>query len=245
MMLAFITGSGFYTLPGLEDAEERRVVTRYGEATVTVGSMRGRPVAFLPRHGADHSVAPHRIGYRANLAALDQLGVQAIVATAVSGSLHPEFGPGTLRLIDQFIDLTWGREQTFFDDEVRHVDMTEPYDRELRSALLAAADAEGIALSPTATYVCFNGPRFETPAEIEMARRMGGDLVGMTGCPEVVLARELGIRYASIGVVSNLAAGMEETPLSVDEIMGIVATSAETVHRLVAAALDDLMELAS
>ena len=245
MMLGFITGSGFYTLPGLEDPEARTVVTRYGEATVTVGTMRGRPVAFLPRHGADHSVAPHRIGYRANLAALDQLGVRAIVATAVSGSLHPEFGPGSLRLLDQFIDLTWGREHTFFDEEVRHVDMTEPYDPAVRSVLLTAADAEGIALSPTATYVCFNGPRFETPAEIEMARRMGGDLVGMTGCPEVILARELGIPYASIGVVSNLAAGMEETPLTVEEIMENLTATAETVHRLIGAALDDLLELAS
>ncbi len=245
MMLGFITGSGFYTLPGLEDAEERTVVTRFGEATVTVGTMQGRPVAFLPRHGADHSVPPHRIGYRANLAALDRLGVTGIVATAVSGSLHPDYGPGTLRLIDQFIDLTWGREHTFFDEEVRHTDMTEPYDPALRAALGAAARTEGIDLVDGATYVCFNGPRFETPAEIEMARRMGGDLVGMTGCPEVILARELGIPYASIGVVSNLAAGMEETPLTVEEIMEVLAGTAETVHRLIAAALPDLLELTS
>ncbi len=243
-MLAFITGSGFYTLPGLEGAEDRRVVTRFGEATVTVGTMGGRPVAFLPRHGRDHSIAPHRIDYRANLAALDALGVSAIVATAVSGSLHPEVGPGSLRLIDQFIDLTWGRASTFFDEEVRHVDMSEPYDPDLRAALLDAARAEGVELIPTGTYVCFNGPRFETPAEIEMARRMGGDLVGMTGCPEVILARELGIRYASVGVVSNLAAGLSAEPLSVDDIVAIVDEVAAVLHRVIDRALPALFEVA-
>ncbi len=244
-MLAFITGSGFYTLPGLTDADEVTVATPHGEVKVTRGTLEGHPVAFIPRHGVDHSVPPHRINYRANIAALAELGVGAIVATAVSGSLHPEVGPGSLRLLDQFIDLTWGRPLTFFDDEVRHTEMSEPYHPGLRRVLAEAAAAEGIEILPTATYVCFNGPRFETPAEIRMARIMGGDLVGMTGCPEVVLARELGIPYASVGVVSNLCAGMEDQPLSVAEIMEILDRTAGPLHRIIAAALPGLSAVAS
>ena len=244
-MLAFITGTGFYTLPGLTDTDQRTVPTPFGDVTVTRGLLAGEEVAFIPRHGADHSVPPHRINYRANIAALSEIGAGAIIATAVSGSLHREVGPGSLRLVDQFIDLTWGRPLTFFDHEVRHTDMTHPYHQGLRGALLEAAQAAGVEILPTATYVCFNGPRFETPAEIRMAATMGGDLVGMTGCPEVVLANELGIPYASIGVVSNLCAGMEDQPLSVREIMAILENTAEPLQRLIGAALPALVAVAA
>lgn len=233
-MLAFITGSGFYTLPGLTGADDCTVKTDYGAVTLTTGTFAGAPVAFLARHGADHSVAPHRINYRANIAALAKLGATAILATAVSGSLDPSVGPGALRLIDQFIDFTSGRDSTFFDADVRHCDMTEPYDPVLRAMLLQAAAAEGINVAETGTYMCFNGPRFETPAEITMAANMGADLVGMTGCPEVALAKELGIPYASVGVVSNLAAGLSGEHLSLDDIMAILENAAAPLYRMFA-----------
>jgi len=233
-VLAFITGSGFYTLPGLTEPQNRSVETEYGQVTLTTGSFAGSPVAFLARHGADHSVAPHRINYRANIAALAEVGATAILATAVSGSLDPAVGPGALRLVDQFIDLTSGRNFTFFDEAVQHTDMTDPYSPALRAMLLAAASAEGIPLIESGTYVCFNGPRFETPAEIAMAAAMGAHLVGMTGCPEVALANELGLPYASVGVVSNLAAGLSGEHLSLDEIMAILESTAEPLYRIFA-----------
>lgn len=233
-MLAFITGSGFYTLPGLTSAEDRVVDTGYGEVTLTIGTFAGARVAFLARHGADHSVAPHRINFRANVAALAEIGATAILATAVSGSLDSNVGPGSLRLIDQFIDLTSGRESTFFDEDVRHTDMTEPYDPSLRSMLLQAALAERVDVVQSGTYICFDGPRFETPAEIRMAAVMGADLVGMTGCPEVILANEIGIPYASVGVVSNLAAGLSGRHLSLEEIMAILESTAEPLYRVFA-----------
>lgn len=231
-MLSFITGSGFYTLPGLTDTKQRAVETRYGEVLLTTGTFAGAPVAFLPRHGVDHSIAPHRINYRANIAALSEVGATAILATAVSGSLDPKAGPGTLRLVDQFIDLTSGRDFTFFDEDVKHVDVTEPYDPALRKLLVQAAAADGIELLESGTYMCFNGPRFETPAEIKMATIMGADLVGMTGCPEVALANELDIAYAAVGVVSNLAAGMSGEHLSLEEIMAILEHTAEPLYKM-------------
>ncbi len=243
-MLAFITGTGFYSLPGLTESETGPVATRFGEVNVTRGRLAGEEVAFIPRHGTDHSVPPHRINYRANIAALAEIGAGAIVATAVSGSLHREVGPGSLLLIDQFIDLTWGRPLTFFDEEVRHTDMTSPYHPGLRQALLDGAAEEGIDILPTGTYVCFNGPRFETPAEIRMAATMGGDLVGMTGCPEVVLANEVGIPYASVGVISNLCAGMEDRPVSHEGITSFLDATAEPLHRLIRAALPALATVA-
>jgi len=237
-VLAFITGSGFYSLPGMIDVEPLLVETDYGDVTVSVGKFAGSPVAFLPRHGSDHSVPPHRINYRANLSALASVGATAILATAVSGSIDPEVLPGSLRLIDQFIDFTNGRPLTFFDDDVRHTDMTEPYDLDLRSLLLASAEAEGIEIVPTGTYICTNGPRFETPAEIKMAGLMGAHLVGMTGCPEVVLANELGIAYASIGVVSNMAAGLSGEPVSLDEINRILQGTVDQLARMFSCATE-------
>lgn len=223
-MLAFITGSGFYDLPGVTDRTVEVVQTPYGAVAVTVGHWGDVPVAFLPRHGSDHSVPPHRIGYRANVSALRHLGAGAILATAVSGGINPAMRPGELVLIDDFLDWTSGRAATFFDEpgEVRHTDMTEPYDAGLRALLRDAARAAGVAVHDGGTYLCTNGPRFETRAEIRAATALGADLVGMTGYPEVALAVEAGIPYASVGVISNPAAGLAERDLAVDEIMAVV-----------------------
>ncbi|MEZ5232238.1 MAG: S-methyl-5'-thioinosine phosphorylase [Acidimicrobiales bacterium] len=223
-MLAIITGSGFYEVPGLLDGQEETMVTPYGTATVTLGTWQGREVAFLPRHGSGHSVPPHRINYRANIWALREVGASAVLATAVSGGIARDLQPGDLVLIDQFIELTKDRPDTFFDGEdgvVRHTDMTEPYHRGLRTLLAEAATDLDIVVRPTGTYVCMNGPRFETPAEIALLGRLGAELVGMTGYPEVALAAEVNLPYASIGVISNPAAGLGE-PITIDEIVAVL-----------------------
>ena len=221
-MLGLITGSGFYDLPGLTGAVDREVETPYGPVCLVHGTWNGCPVVFLPRHGADHSVPPQRIPYRANLWALHDSGARAVLATAVSGGINPSYRSGQLVLIDQFIDLTHGRDDTFFDEELRHTDMTEPYDRNLRQVLSEVAASEGVDLVDGGTYVCANGPRFETPAEIQMYAGFGGDLVGMTGYPEVALARELDLPYAAVGVVSNPAAGLSSEDLSLDDIFAVL-----------------------
>jgi 5'-methylthioadenosine phosphorylase len=213
MRFGIIGGTGFYQAG---EGETRVIATPYGEAEVDILKLGGEEVAFLPRHGKRHSIAPHRINYRANIAALSRLGVENILATATVGSLNLELEPGQLALLTQFLDFTWGRESTFIEENtVKHVDVTEPYCPSLRSALLRAGIPQGVTLRSQATYVCTQGPRFETPAEIEMFRRLGGDLVGMTGVPEVVLAREAGLCYTAVALITNLAAGLTKgEPLS-------------------------------
>jgi len=181
-------------------------------------------------------VPPHRINYRANLQALHDVGAQAILATAVSGGINPQYKIGELVLIDQFIEFTHGRDQTFFDEEVRHTDMSDPYDSDLRRLLLEIATYEGVDLVDGGTYVCSNGPRFETAAEIQMYAGFGGDLVGMTGYPEVALARELNLPYAAIGVVSNPAAGLSDKELSLEEIWDVLENMSDPLHQLLGGA---------
>lgn len=244
-VLGLITGSGFHHPPDLVDGQDRPVDTPYGPVTITAGTWQGHPVVFLPRHGADHSVAPHAINYRANIRGLLAAGATSIVATAVSGGINPALPPGTLVLIDDFIDFTHSRADTFFDGiidpqlphrstgPVTHIDMTEPYDPELRGHLRDAARLEGVEVVDGGTYCATNGPRFESAAEIRMMAQMGGDLVGMTGYPEVALAREAGIPYASIGVISNWAAGLSPEPLSISDILGVIEHTGDRLYRLI------------
>lgn len=239
-MFGLITGSGFYDIPDLQDRAQTEVETPYGNAVVTTGNWRGRPLAFVPRHGASHRVPPSRINYRANIWALRSTGVDSVLATAVSGGINPSMGLGSLVVISDVLNFTSGRADTFFDGETdpfvsseHHIDMTHPYDPVLRKHAVDAARIEGIDIIDGGTYCTTNGPRFETPAEIEMMRRLGGDLVGMTGYPEVVLAVEAGLRYASIGVISNPAAGIGDEPLSAADIMNMIGDVTEPLHRLI------------
>lgn len=239
-MFGLITGSGFYEVPDMESTVVEDVETPWGSAQVTTGEWRGRPLAFVARHGVDHRVPPSKINYRANIAALRQRGVTSILATAVSGGINPDLGLGAMVLISDVLNFTSGRADTFFDGEHEpfrsdrhHVDMTRPYSPELRAKVLEAGRMEGVEVIDGGVYCATNGPRFETPAEIEMMRRAGGDLVGMTGYPEVVLAVEAGIRYASIGVISNPAAAPDGEPLSADDIFTVVDGLTEPLHRLI------------
>ena len=231
-----IAGTGYYELPGLQGGTETQVENRWGVATIKTGVWHGEPIAFLPRHGGGHSIPPSAINYRANIQALADTGAEAVLAVCVVGSMLRDHGPGSLLLLDDYLEFTTGRGCTFFDqpDEtgVTHTDMSTPYHPTVRSCVLAAAADEGIDIAPTATYVCANGPRFETPAEIRMYAQLGGSVVGMTGYPEVALARELDLPYASIAVVANLAAGMAPGGISHEEISGELEATTGTVFSL-------------
>jgi 5'-methylthioadenosine phosphorylase len=243
-VLGLIMGSGFYDIAALVDRATAETATPYGPVQLTTGWWREQPVAFLPRHGADHSIPPHAINYRANIWALASAGVTAIVATAVSGGINPVMAPGRLVLISDFLNFTTGREDTFFDGvidpgfahtkgNVTHTDMTNPYDPSMRAAIHRSAELESIELIDGAVYCTTNGPRFETRAEIAMMGILGGDLVGMTGYPEVALAREAQVPYASIGVVSNWAAGLGPAELSASEIFAAIEGAADPLYRLI------------
>jgi 5'-deoxy-5'-methylthioadenosine phosphorylase len=220
-IIGLIAGTGFYDLPALKDGESRELDTLYGKAQIRSGEWNGARLIFLTRHGVGHSIPPHLINYRANIKAMKDLGVEQIIAINVVGGINPKLSPGDLCLIDDFIDFTSGRQHTFSDGSkpgVQHVDLTRPYDAKIQSALRQSAKESGILLHENGVYAGFNGPRFETPSEIRLATLAGATVVGMTGCPEVSLARELGIAYASIALVVNPAAGLSEAEITMDEI---------------------------
>lgn len=209
--LAVIGGTGVYKLATLDDVETRHVDTPYGAPSgpVRVGTVLGRRVAFLARHGEGHSLPPHKVNYRANLAALKQLGVTRVLALNTVGGITEAYGPRVLACPDQLIDYTWGRISTLCEEggEVLHVDFGDPYTPMLRHKVLAAARVTGVKVVDGGCYGATQGPRLETKAEIARMKRDGCDLVGMTGMPEAGLARELGLDYACLAIVANWAAG--------------------------------------
>ncbi|GAA5317217.1 MAG: S-methyl-5'-thioinosine phosphorylase [Candidatus Pelagadaptatus aseana] len=222
--IALIGGSGLsHGLSGFDVAEERPVDTVYGQtsAPLQFGQLAGSEMVFLPRHGGSHSLAPHKINYRANVSALQQSGVERIVAVNAVGGITKDMGPGVIAIPHQLIDYTWGRQSTFFDGEhnpLQHVDFSDPYTAELRQLLLAAGSNAGIQCVDYGVYGCTQGPRLETAAEIERMRRDGCDLVGMTAMPEAALAREMGIEYAAVCLVVNWGAGLQDEPITMAQI---------------------------
>ena len=211
--IAVIGGSGFYEF--LEDPSTVEVSTPYGapSAPVAIGDVAGQSVAFLPRHGSGHEFPPHRINYRANLWALRSLGVEQVLAPCAVGGLQQETQPGTLVVPDQLVDRTNGRIQTFIDRGAAHAPFADPYCPDLRAALVGAAGDEVI---PDGTMVVIEGPRFSTRAESQSYAAAGWTVVNMTGHPEAVLARELGLCYATIALVTDLDAGVSKEE-SVDQ----------------------------
>jgi 5'-methylthioadenosine phosphorylase len=234
MSLAIIGGTGLYDLSGPAEAEV--ISTPYGEAAFFRAALDGHKVIFLARHGAGHSMPPHRVNYRANIWALHALGVREVVATQAVGSLNPHMAPGHFVLLSQFIDWTKCRPATFFDGEespVVHVDVTNPYCPRLIGALLRAGTPLGSVLHADGVYACTEGPRFETAAEVKALRSLGADVVGMTNVPEVVLAREAGLCYAAVCIVCNWGAGMTNNPLTQEEVLGIMSERAEDLRLLI------------
>ena len=215
--LAVIGGTGVYAFPGLENPERREVSTRWGapSSAIVTGEVAGRRVAFLARHGEGHTIAPHRINYRANIAALREIGARRIVGVNAVGGIRDDMGPRVLAIPDQLIDYTTGRASSFCDadgEPVLHAEFGEPYSVGLRNALLDAARRAGVAVVDGGCYGATQGPRLETRAEIARLRRDGCALVGMTGMPEAALAREAELDYACLAVVANWAAGCGPDP---------------------------------
>jgi 5'-methylthioadenosine phosphorylase len=249
-------GSGLYTL--LEDAVEVVADTPFGppSAPLTIGSVGSRRVAFLPRHGRDHTLPPHRVPYRANAWALWQLGVRALFGPCASGSLQPEIRRGDFVVVDQIVDRTYGREATFHDGPgtpgglapVDHVTSAAQYDDRLRAAAVEASRAEGVAVHDGGTVVVINGPRFSTRAESRWYAAQGWQVVNMTQMPEAALAAEAHIPYAAIALITDYDVGLEGVPgvepVTMDEVFATLERNAEVVRKVLFRAIgllpDDL-----
>ncbi len=235
-------GSGFYDF--LDDADEVVLATPYGEpsAPVTVGTLAGRRVAFLPRHGRRHEYPAHVIPYRANLWAMHLLGVRALLGPCAAGSLQDHVKPGDFVVCDQLVDRTWGRPSTYFDGpDTYHLSFADPYDAGLRSAVVEAARSLGITVHDRGTMVVIQGPRFSTRAESASYRREGWEVINMTGCPEAALAAELGIPYATVALITDKDAGEEPgedgggvDAVHQDEVFAQLAANAARVRDLLA-----------
>lgn len=231
-VLAVIGGTGIEDLPGARALEEQLPPTPYGRpsAAVVRAHYEGVSLLFLQRHGGAANLPPHAINYRANLWALHAMGATAVLAFNAVGGITAQMRPGRLVIPDQIIDYTWGREHTFDEggqgEPLQHVEFTEPYCPALRAELLAAATQAELPCVDGAVYGVTQGPRLETAAEIRRMARDGCDVVGMTAMPEAVLARELGLGYASICMVVNAAAGLSEQPLSMALLRATIAEEA-------------------
>lgn len=235
--IGIIGGSGVYSLEDIEDPQKQKIDTPYGKSPeIITGIVKNRELAFMPRHGKKHTEPPHKINFKANIQALEKLGVERIIATTAVGSLNSEIAPGEFVIIDQFLDFTKNRPRTFYDGsdgEVVHVDMTNPYCSELRKTLIDTAENLEIPVNSSGTYACTEGPRYETSAEIQMLNELGGDLVGMTNVPECVLARELEICYSTVSVVTNYGAGISEEKLTHTEVAEIMEKNIKRVKELI------------
>ncbi len=243
--IGIIGGTGLTRLEGPNITVRHDINTVLGTPSGSIheGFWQGREVLFMARHGHPHAVPPHKVNYRANLLALQEAGAEAILAVNAVGGIHADMGAGALVIPDQLIDLTWGRESTFFDGSYQpldHIDFTEPFDAGLRRALIAAAAALALPVSDFGVVGVTQGPRLETTAEVNYLERIGCDLVGMTSMPEAVLARELGIPYASVCLVVNPAAGRSDTEITMADIQAVLDSGMDKVRDLLAAVLPSL-----
>jgi len=235
--IGIIGGSGFTSLPGLSIERSEAVTTEFGEPSAALlhGSVAGQPLVFLARHGNPHVIPPHRVNYRANLLALKEAGVKRVFALAAVGGIGSDCEPGRLVIPDQIIDYTYGRQQTYFEEnlaQVTHIDFTYPYSESLRARLMSAAKEVKIEAVCDGVYGATQGPRLESAAEIRKLERDGCTLVGMTGMPEAALARELDLEYACLAVVANWAAGKSDRLITMPEIEMTLQKANESLNRL-------------
>ncbi len=243
--IAIIGGTGLTALSGLEITGHDPLGSNFGEPSgpLTRGKLSGREILFLPRHGYEHTIPPHKVNYRANISVLKNAGAEYIIAVNAVGGITEAMQAGVIAIPDQIIDYTWSREHTFFDGGehgVEHIDFTEPYCEQLRTSLVAAGRGAGIDVLDYGTYAAMQGPRLETPAEINRLDRDGCHIVGMTGMPEASLARELGLCYASVSVVANMAAGRGEGEITMQEIEHNLQSGMARVRRLLESVIPTL-----
>ncbi len=237
--IAVIGGTGFESLPNFVETGRFDIVTPYGlpSSQAVKGALGKTPIIFLARHGLGHTIAPHRVNYRANMHVLKSCGAKRIIAFAAVGGIGAGCKPGCIVIPDQIIDYTWGREHTYYDGNgssesneitaghsvLDHIEFASPFHSQLRDQVIAAANLAGVAVIDRGTYAITQGPRLETAAEIDRMEKDGADIVGMTGMPEAALARELSIPYATIAMVVNEAAGRGKRAISMEEIKSSLA----------------------
>jgi 5'-methylthioadenosine phosphorylase len=245
--IGIIGGSGFYSL--LESPRQLEGASRYGKpsAPLALGKLEGRSVAFLPRHGYKHTIPPHKVPYRANIEAMANAGVKRLIATSAVGSLSADYKPGELVFFDQFVSMTHGRADTFFDeDTVVHVSSADPYCPELRRVAIKVAKRMGVGFHDKGTVVVINGPRFSSRAESRFFSAQGFELINMTQYPEVVLARERQICYLGIGMVTDYDAGLVGKkgikPVSIAEVNRIFGENIGKVKELIGKLLPEIPE---
>lgn len=238
-------GSGFYSL--FQDAEEVVIPTPYGapSAKIALADFGNKRVAFLPRHGKDHQYPPHLIPYRANLFAMKELGVKQIIAPTASGSLQPNIKPGDFVICNQFIDRTRGRKDTFFDGPiVKHTSAAQPYCQRLRELAIGVGKSQGITLHKQGTVVVIQGPRFSTKAESAWFGSMGWEVINMTQYPEVILARELGICYVNVALITDYDAGLDDrediSPVTEEQVLKVFSENNHKVKNLILAMIGEM-----
>jgi len=240
--IGIIGGTGVYDQENFEDIKEIKVFTPFGETSdlVSVGLYRNIRVAFIPRHGRNHTIPPHMVNYRANVWALKQLGVKRIIASAAVGSLREDWGPGTVVIPDQFIDRTKKRLDTFYEGgQVCHISTADPFCEQLRPFFIKTAQKLGLDVKKSGTYVCIEGPRFSTRAESRLFQMWKADVVGMTLYPECVLAREAELCYVSISIVTDYDV-WAESPVSTKEVIETAHKSNEDLKKLILEALSQI-----
>lgn len=243
--LAVIGGSGLYNMAELTDVEEHHIDTPFGKPSdaITVGSLHGRRIAFLPRHGRGHPLSPSEVPYRANIFALKSLGVKYIVAVNACGSLREEYAPGHIVIPDQIFDQTKGRRaRSFFDSGlVAHISVADPFSPELSNALVKATQAAGGTVHQGGTFITIEGPRFSTKGESHTFRQWGMDLIGMTSCPEAFLAAEAEIAYASMAHVTDYDSWHEsEEPVTVEMVIRILLGNTALAQKAIALLVEDM-----
>jgi 5'-methylthioadenosine phosphorylase len=240
--IGIIGGTGVYDQENFEDIKEIKVFTPFGETSdlISVGVYKNVKVAFIPRHGKNHTIPPHRVNYRANVWALKQLGVKRIIASAAVGSLREDYGPGTFVIPDQFIDRTKKRLDTFYEGgQVCHISAADPFCEQLRLFFIETAQKIGLDVKKSGTYVCIEGPRFSTRAESRLFQMWKADVVGMTLYPECVLAREAELCYVSISIVTDYDV-WAESPVSTKEVIEKARESNEKLKKLILEALPQM-----
>jgi len=237
--LAIIGGTGLSSFDGLNIIERLSMTTPFGEPSsdVLLAEFDGKQVLFLPRHGSNHTIPPHKINYRANIWALHELGVDKIIAVAAVGGIRDDLHPSVLAVPDQIIDYTYGREQSFYSDNFtadKHIDFSYPYDETLRQKLLQVGLQQKVTIVDGGTYGATQGPRLETAAEIKRMDQDGCAMVGMTGMPEAALARELNIAYATCALMVNWAAGLSDSLITMEQIEQTLAGGMSQVKLILA-----------
>jgi len=265
-MLGILGGSGLYDIDGLEIIKEEKIMTPYGEPSdnYIIAGYNGKEVVFLPRHGRGHKYPPHLINYRANLWGFRKLGVDRILSVSAVGGINPLIEPGDFVLPDQFLDFTKVRPVTFYEgiytikdetdnrkdlvneyisnDRVVHIDLSQPFCPHMRLILSEIMGRKGYRYHHRGTYAATEGPRLETSAEIKALSILGADVVGMTLVPEIVLARELSMHFASINVITNLAAGISGERLTSDEVIQMMHQKTEEIKQVILSFIKNLPE---